>query len=623
MSWEVGNQPPRGRFNNINEEILNIKGYIEEREAKLLLYKFLRRNITFSVKMLSGVDLFPFQHMAIKSMFETDYFLGVWSRGMSKSWTTGIFAYMDAVLNQGVQIGIISKSFRQAKMIFKKIEDIANKPEAAMLAQCGLRTSKTSDQWTMKIGESEIHALPLGDGEKLRGFRFHRIIIDEFLLMPERIYNEVIIPFLSVVENPIERENLYNLETELIERGEMGEHDRYIWPNNKLIMLSSASYKFEYMYKVYEKFNEMIKKGSRDPSAAHRTIMHFSYDSAPKRLYDQNLVDQARKTMSASQFAREFNAEFTDDADGYFKPSTMLECTVPAGEEPSVEVKGDPNGKYLMAFDPSWAESESSDNFAIHLFKLNDEAKQGTLVHSYALAGAPMHQHIKYFKYLMQNFNIVSMVGDKMGGVQFISAANESSTFKDAKLKIELLEPKASLDKKAEYNDALKELKQQYNKESGKICILRNPTTEWIREANEFLQSNFDHKRIWFASRAIDDFYDNQRKQAIPIEDIKFSNIIDIERMKPAAKMIEFVEHQEDMIELTKKECAMIMPTQTSRGHQTFDLPANLRKTTGPEKARKDRYSALVLGNWMIKIYYEMIDHKVVNHRAFRPRFIK
>ncbi len=93
--------------------------------------------------------------------------------------------------------------------------------------------------------------------------------------------------------------------------------------------------------------------------------------------------------------------------------------------------------------------------------------------------------------------------------------------------------------------------------------------------------------------------------------------------MKPDAKMIEFVEHQEDMIELTKKECAMIMPTETARGHQTFDLPSNLKKTTGPEKARKDRYSALVLGNWGIKLYYDMKNYKVVQPRTFIPRFIK
>ena len=110
----------------------------------------------------------------------------------------------------------------------------------------------------MQIGTSNIRALPLGDGSKLRGFRFHRIIIDEFLLMPERIYNEVIVPFLSVVENPQQQQKIFDLETRLIAQGKMKEEDRYVWPNNKLIMLSSASYKFEYLYKVYESFQNLI-----------------------------------------------------------------------------------------------------------------------------------------------------------------------------------------------------------------------------------------------------------------------------------------------------------------------------------------------------------------------------
>ena len=216
MSWEVGVQ--KYRESDINERIAAKEGFLEEKEAKLLLYEFLRDNTTFSVDLVSGVKLFPFQHMAIKAMMETDYFLGVWSRGMSKSFTTAIFAYLDAILNQGVEIGILSKSFRQAKMIFRKIEDIAAKPEAKYLSQCITRKSKQNDQWTLEFGESKIHALPLGDGEKLRGFRFHRIIIDEFLLMPERVYNEVIVPFLSVVQNPTQREDLYKLETTLIDR---------------------------------------------------------------------------------------------------------------------------------------------------------------------------------------------------------------------------------------------------------------------------------------------------------------------------------------------------------------------------------------------------------------------
>lgn len=621
MSWEPGSQISRKGFRDINQEILDAKGFIEEKEAKLLLYKFLRENITFATELLAGVKLFPFQHMAIKSMFETDYFLGVWSRGMSKSWTTGIFAFMDAILNQGVEIGILSKSFRQAKMIFKKIEDIANKPEAAFLAQCITKTSKTNDQWTIQIGESKIHALPLGDGEKLRGFRFHRIIIDEFLLMPERIYNEVIIPFLSVVENPTQREELYNLETKMIKEGHMKAEDRYVWPNNKLIMLSSASYKFEYMYKVYEQFDQLINAGGQKPGDAHRVVMQFSYDCAPKQLYDQNLIDQAKASMSQSQFDREFGAVFTDDSSGYFKTSKMLDCTVPEGESPSVEVKGEKGAKYLMAFDPSWAESESSDDFAIHIFKLNDKTKQGVLVHSYALAGAPMRQHIKYMHYLLTNFNIVSIVGDYNGGVQFLSAANESSIFKQSKINIQLID--SDWDNIDDYQKSIFRAKQQYSVEKQQICVLRKPTSAWIRRANELLQSNFDHKRIWFAGKALDDAYEVQIKQDIPIQDLKFSNIIDKDNQSPASKMIDFVEHQEDIINLTKTECSLIQITTTPQGTQTFDLPPVLKRQTGPEKTRKDSYSALVLGNWMIKIYYDMIDSKQEFETTFTPIFIR
>ena len=79
MSWQEGNQSRSDLKLRSNKELLKIEGFLEEREAKLALYEFLRNNTTFATDLLLGVKLFPFQHMAIKSMFETDYFLGwVW-----------------------------------------------------------------------------------------------------------------------------------------------------------------------------------------------------------------------------------------------------------------------------------------------------------------------------------------------------------------------------------------------------------------------------------------------------------------------------------------------------------------------------------------------------------------
>ena len=568
-----------------------------------------------------GIKLFPFQHMAVKAMFQTDYFMGVWSRGMSKSFTTAIFAVLDATLNQGVEIGILSKSFRQAKMIFKKIEDIASKPQSALFAQCITKKSKSNDEWILEIGDSRIRALPLGDGEKLRGFRFHRIIIDEFLLMPERIYNEVLVPFLSVVENPIQRQDLYNLESKLIGQGTMKEEDRYVWPNNKIIMLSSASYKFEYMYKLYEQFEHLIMQ-ENEKDKASRAIMQLSYDCAPMQLYDQNLIAQAKATMSQSQFEREFGAVFTDDSSGYFKTSKMSACTVLDGSSPSVEVAGEEGAEYILAFDPSWAESESSDDFAIQILKLDKEKQLGTLVHSYALSGTSMRDHIAYFAYLLTHFNIVSIVGDYAGGVQFISACNESEIFKKSNLKIQVIN--VDFEKPGQYEENLQQYRDQYNLNEKKICYLRKPTSSWIRQANELLQANFDHQRIFFASRAINDSYHAQQKKQIPIEEIRFLRTADAnEKMSKGAKMIEFIEHQSDMLELTKVECALIQITTTAQGTQTFDLPPNLKRQSGPDKARKDSYSALILGNWMVKVYFDVAHLKPSEiQTTFTPVFI-
>ena len=146
MSWQEGSQKLNKKFNNVNKEILDCKGFIEEKKAKVLLYKFLRENPSFATELITGVSLFPFQHIAIKSMMETDYFLGIWSRGLSKSFSTAVFAILDAIFNQGVHIGIISKSFRQSKMIFRKIEDISRSPKAALLSQCITRVSKSNDE---------------------------------------------------------------------------------------------------------------------------------------------------------------------------------------------------------------------------------------------------------------------------------------------------------------------------------------------------------------------------------------------------------------------------------------------------------------------------------------------
>lgn len=612
MAWVKGCQKERTNFasKELNEKLISLQGNLSEEDAKYYLYLFLRNNITFAAELFLGIKLFPFQALAIKGMMVADYSMFVLSRGASKTYSTAVYILLECILAPKANIGVIAGSFRQAKMIFQKMEDILSKPAAKMARDCGVKITKGTDMWTMVAGNGRAIALPLANGERLRGFRFNRIVLDEFITIPEKIFTEVILPFLGVIENPDEREELGKLEDKLIEKGEMRESERYVWPNNKLIILSSPSFKFEYMYKLFKKyealiFNEDASQLEEDEDGlsdnAYRLIMQMSYDCVPKRLYDANLLKQAKATMSEMQFKREFGAQFVDESDGYFRLSKMAACTIADGDFPAVEVAGNPSDEYIISFDPNWAGNSSADHFAMHVFKVDRLSEKGCVVHSYAIAGVDLKEHMFYFHYLITHFNVIGICGDYNGGVQFIQACNESKLFQDSKIFINVME--VEFDKPEQYTQDLLEFKNQYNRKERRYCILRKPSTTWIREANEMLQAAIDHKRILFGARAVDSHFEEQRKKSVPIDNLKWD--LGVSRSSAGEMMIDFIDYQKSNIELTKSECANIEVVSNPQGSQSFQLPQNFRRQKGPNRARKDSYSALVLGNWFLKIFFD------------------
>jgi hypothetical protein len=616
MAWIEGSQSPLHHRFKTNEEIEKITGFLEEKEARLLLYHFLRQNLTFTTNLITGMEIYPFQHLAIKAMLESDYFLAVWGRGLSKTTCAAIFIILDSYLNQGVETGIISSSFRQSKMIFNSILKIAEKPEAYFLRQAiANKIRRTPDEYVVNIGKSVVHALPLGDGAKLRGFRFQRLIIDEFLLMPEKIFNEVILPFASIAPNPVERQQVSDAEDELIKQGKMEEKDRQRWDSNKIICLSSASYKIEFLHTLYQQYENQIIK-PKDNSRC--CVMHLSYECAPSKLYDEKMVNQSRQTMSEAQFSREYDAQFSDESAGYYKPSVLNACTIPEGQEPTVEIKGEAGAEYIVSIDSSWSQSETSDDFAMSVLKINHETNTTTLVHAYALPGTSLKNHINYFIYLYTHFNVVNVIMDYNGGIQFLEGCNESEAFKEKGWVFQIID--VPFDKPEEYEDDLKKYKVQYNKEEKRIVIARKPTSYWIVSANQCLQGNLEHKRIFFGSFPFDASFNRQVGYKVPLETFKYClTTEDVD----ATSNIEFVEHQVDMIKKTKQQCALIKVGITAQGLQSFDLPENLKRLKGPNRQRKDSYSSLVLGNWMSKIVFDsksVIVENVMN--TFTPSLI-
>ena len=93
MAWQKGKQRYRNDYsaNELNTYLKTLDGDLPDEEAKYLLYKFLRANIAFTSELFLGVKLFPFQAMAIKGMMVSDYSMFVFSRGMSKTFSTAIY----------------------------------------------------------------------------------------------------------------------------------------------------------------------------------------------------------------------------------------------------------------------------------------------------------------------------------------------------------------------------------------------------------------------------------------------------------------------------------------------------------------------------------------------------
>ena len=597
--WATGNQKKR-RKACVNKELELVEGFLEEKDAKIWLEKFFRENLTFLSKILTGVELLEFQSMMVRAMFDVDYFLAICSRGSGKSFICAIFLILYASLNQGIKIGIIANSFRQARLLMQKILDLRLDPKAKFLRQMisDKDISLKNDEWVIRIGRSQLIALPTGDGSKLRGFRFKVMVIDELLLLSNKLINEVIRPFLSTNTDVTDRKKVREAEDILISQGKMKEEDKYVWGNNKLIGLSSASYSFEYLKTMYDEYEKAIFENRKDD--AKYAIFHISYDCLPAELYDQALIASAKAQMSEAQFGREFMSRFSDDSSGYFKMSKMKDCTYLDGEGQCVEAIGEIGAEYILSGDISWSESDGSDDFVFQVIKYFKETGVGVLVHSYALPGTAMKEHIKYFHFLLKNFNIKFIIFDYAGGVQFLSASNESELFKSDKIEIKTID--VDVEDSTIYTQDIQSIRNLHNLEEKRICIQRKPSSNFIRQGNELLQAAIDHKKIMFASAASDEEFERQIKLPIPVKELKFLR----DNMTLAPTTVDFIENLKDNIEATKTQCALIEVTSTPQGTQSFDLPLNLKRQRGANKARRDSYTALMLGNWGVSIYRDM-----------------
>ena len=614
MGLEAGIQPII-KGSDINERIKNLPALISEEESRALLGEWLRYNLGCTWSLISGgMELLEFQELIINGWFNKDYSLMVAGRGVGKTFLLSVFCILYAIFNPGTKIVIVANNFRRVKDIFENIEQFLSSKKATLLKQCfPTDMNKSPDQRLLKCANgSRIKGLPLGQGENLRGERANVLIIDEGLLISEHIQTTILRPFLTANSDVQERMKVKKEEDAAIAAGLLDEKERTRFGKNKMIVTSSASFQFEYLYEgiflKYVKFiteerkpdeDESLNSTDSDPSYF---IAQVSYKAVPPNtILDPSVIKAAKEANPDDpNFLREYCAQFVDTSDGYFNVKKLHECTFPDGTSPTVQVQGSKHEKYMLVIDPAFGEHKSNDFFAMGIYMINIMEKKITQVHSYGKAGADLKEHFEYFAYLVTHFDL-EIIGIDASGKQFITFFNESQLAIKMGLNIKFVD--VDLEEEGyEYVKSLRTFKNQLNKHDKRIAYAQPFSNIINRRMNESLQSAILAKQVWFASRISghETIYESVKENfELPFEFL--------DNNKNPYELVNFLEDQDDWIEGTKRQLGLIEQKATDGGNYKYDIPTHMKKAKNDKRPRRDNYTCLLMANYIVKHYFEMM----------------
>jgi len=629
LAWEPPDYKGAGEKKTVNDEFMTVTEELTEERAREMLGKFLRENLAFTTEILTGIRLYPEQVVYLRSWFENNFNLCIAGRGCAKSTLAGVFAILYCLFNPSTTVLIVSQNFRSSRRILENIERIALSPSGTLLRQIfkNEKLSRRGDifQWEM-LNESRIICVPLSNGEGLRGLRANVLIVDEALLVPMKIIEEILQPFLVASGDIKDKQRVREYEDKLIKAGRMKESERRVFKStSKMILLSSASYQWEDLYKVYLKYLEHARTDTEEQrKIASYGVLHFSYESVPEDMLDAAIKEDI-KNAPQSTIDKEYKAIFIESTRSFFSAQKMAECTAKAGEQPVTEIVGEPGAEYVLGIDPSFSSSEASDHFAMCLLKIvpRGDKKVGAVVNQYAVAGGSLKDHILYLYYLLTKFNIIYIGIDASQGDnnEFINACNNSALFKSAGIDLKDIDAEFHRD---DMEVLPSQILRSYNFDNKRIVQKQGFHSAFQRAANEYLQTCIENRSIIFGSEisGMDGLGESLSKLDFSILLDKNKGHSEYNDPKDGGVFL-LMEDQARLIRLVKDECSLIEVGVSPLGTNSYDLPPNIKRAKSANRARKDSYSALLLANWCLRLYLKSREMpKQDNTGTFRPILI-
>ena len=545
------------------------------------------------------------QSLIIDELWRRKFPMLVGSRGLGKSFKLSLYSILRATMLPKRKIVIVGAAFRQSKVLFEYMETIwRNAPMLRDMCDNNSGPSRDADRCVMRINDSTITCLPLGDGQKIRGQRANDIIADEFASIPRDIFENVVAGFAAVSSDPIENVKRMAAKKKAAELGIEFEEsrDRHNNLDNQIILSGTAYYDFNHFATYWKKWKAIIhSKGNRtklreifngeDPPESfdwsQYSIIRMPYELLPKGFMDADQVARSKATIHTGIYQMEYGACFTRDSQGFFKRSLIESCVV--SNENIIKdsngniinfqasLMGDTNKRYIFAIDPA----SEVDNFSIVVLEANPDHRR--IVHCWTTTRSEHKERLKrgyctetdFYSYcarkirdLMALYPCVHISIDAQGGgIAVIESLHDKDKVREGEL---LIWPIID-DNKPQDTD------NQHGLHIVEPCQFAR--YEWLSEANHGMRKDFEDKVLLFP------FFDTISLGLSAAEDTV------------KQRMFDTLEDCVLEIEELKNELAMIQMTQTSNGRDRWDTPEFIVGTGKKSKIRKDRYSALLMAN--------------------------
>lgn len=219
--------------------------------------------MSFLCQHILNVQLLPSQALVLNEVWTRKFPMLIASRGFGKSFMLSLYAMLRGLILPRRKIVVVGAAFRQSKVLFEYMETIwRNSPMLRDICDADSGPRRDTDRCVMRLNESTITCLPLGDGQKIRGQRANDIISDEFASIPRDIFENVVAGFAAVSADPVENVKRLAARKKAEELGlviedpreEIGEKK-----DNQIVLSGTAYYDFNHFATYWKKWKAIIK----------------------------------------------------------------------------------------------------------------------------------------------------------------------------------------------------------------------------------------------------------------------------------------------------------------------------------------------------------------------------